>query len=166
MIQASRPRDCLADEVLTPAVRLAGLAASFEVSLAALRLQIAVESGGQVAEDDLSRVRKLAVQIVALRQMMRSATKHNLMQDAAFDILLHIFAMKIPSRRTGVMDVCAGLDFPETTTRRWLQRLEQVDLVERFEDPEDHRRDWVMLRPAVDEMLQQLLFGIVRIFTP
>jgi DNA-binding MarR family transcriptional regulator len=149
----------------TPVARLAGLAASFEISLAALRLQIAVSSGCEPADAGSLTARKLAVQIVALRQMMRRETGHTLMQDAAFDVLLHMFAMQVPDRRTGVMDVCAGLDFPETTTRRWLQRLEQVALIERFEDPHDHRRDWVILTPAIHDMLRLLLQGIAQAFS-
>ena len=140
-----------------PIARLIGLANCFEISLAALNLQIARASGSESTNETMSRARDAAVRVIGLRQEFRRLIGSDLMQDAAFDILLELFAMQVRQQKTGVMDICAGLDFPSTTTRRWLHRLEQAGLIWRFDDPGDHRRDWVNLHPDVFDTLGVML---------
>jgi DNA-binding transcriptional ArsR family regulator len=145
------------DEPDAPVARLTRLAGSFETALASLNLQIALAKGGEPTDNPGTKAREAAVRIVALRKQLRRLSGRDLMQDAAFDIALEIFAIQVRGQKMGVMDVCAGLDFADSTTRRWLQKMEAAGLVDRIEDPNDHRRAWVSLRPELCDDLRLML---------
>lgn len=145
------------DDLDAPVARLTRLAASFENTLASLYQQIALAQGGEPTEDLTAKARQAAVRIVALRKNLRRLSGPDLMQDAAFDIALEIFSFQARGQKLGVMDVCADLDFADSTTRRWLQKMEAARLVDRIEDPDDHRRSWVSLRPDVCDELRLML---------
>lgn len=140
-----------------PIARLIGLATAFEISLAALNMQIAVETGAPANDQSRAKASATAIQIVAFRQKIRELAGAELMPDSGLDVALELFSMQVHGRRMSVMDVCAGLKFPHSTTRRWLQKMELAGLVDRQEDLDDHRRDWVSLRPSVCETIRLLL---------
>ena len=140
-----------------PVARLAALATSFETSLAALTMQIAVEAGGRPNEQDRTNASSTAIRIRAFRQKVRELLGADMMPDSGFDVVLELFSQQVRSNRLGVMDVCAGLEIPPTVTRRWLQKLETAGLLDRNEDLDDHRREWVSLKPETCEAIRLLL---------
>jgi DNA-binding transcriptional ArsR family regulator len=145
------------DDLDAPVARLTKLAASFENTLASLYQQIALAQGGEPTDVLTAKAREAAVRILALRKNLRRLCGRDLMPDAAFDIALEIFSFQVRGQKMGVMDVCADLDVADSTVRRWLQKMEAADLVDRVEDPDDHRRSWVSLRPDVCESLRLML---------
>jgi len=145
------------DDPDAPVARLTKLAGSFESALASLYQQIALAQRSEPTDDLTAKARDAAVRIVALRKHLRRICGRDLMPDAAFDIALEIFSFQVRGQKMGVMDVCADLDFADSTVRRWLQKMEAADLVDRVEDLDDHRRSWVSLRPDVCESLRLML---------
>ena len=145
------------DEAVAPVERLIGLATSFEITLAGLNMQIALETGEPPTPADILRAGSFATRIVAFRQKVRALVGTELMPDSGFDVLLEIFSMQVRGQRMSVTDVCAGLDIPHTNTRRWLQKLHVAGLVDRREDADDHRREWVSLTPPIVDAIRLML---------
>jgi len=141
----------------TPVERLIGLATSFEITLAGLNMQIALETGAPAMPADTERAGSVAARIVAFRQKVRAGIGTELMPDSGFDVLLELFSMQVRGHRMSVTDVCAGLEIPHTNTRRWLQKLHLAGLVDRREDADDHRREWVSLTPPIFDTIRLLL---------
>ena len=77
--------------------------------------------------------------------------------DVSFDILLDIFANQSIDRPLGVTDICAGSRMPQTSVRRWIQKLEHIAIVKRQGDPDDHRRDLMSLAPLIFATLAKML---------
>ncbi len=68
--------------------------------------------------------------------------------EPAWDILLDLFIAAEEGRRIPVTSACIAADVPATTGLRWLQVLENSELVERRADPADGRRTHVALTVA------------------
>ncbi len=68
-----------------------------------------------------------------------------LFADPAWDILLELYACELGQQRISISKALAAAGVPETTGLRWLQTLEQKNLVARENDPLDARRVWISL---------------------
>lgn len=66
----------------------------------------------------------------------------------AWDIVVDLYQAKIQGRQISITSACIGGACPPTTGLRWLQALENMDLVVRKPDPEDKRRHVVELSDA------------------
>lgn len=63
----------------------------------------------------------------------------------AWDIVLDLYKGKASGTKISVSSACIGAACPATTALRWLQALENMNLIERKPDPEDGRRTDVIL---------------------
>lgn len=63
----------------------------------------------------------------------------------AWDILLDLFKAKAQGKQISVTSACIGAACPSTTALRWLQALENMQLIARKQDTEDRRRTVVEL---------------------
>ena len=72
----------------------------------------------------------------------------DLFGEAAWDILLDLFAARLERRRISVTSACIGADVPSTTGLRWLGQLEALGLIERVVSETDQRVTWVRLSDA------------------
>lgn len=82
-----------------------------------------------------------------------------LFADAAWDILLELYAVHLQDGRATVSDLCKAAAVPYTTALRWLGRLELAKLIVRTPDDDDGRRIWVDLSPAGQGALEQYFRG-------
>ena len=86
-----------------------------------------------------------------LYSQRRRRSRHlpaGLFGEPAWDILLDLFIAAEDGRRIPVTSACIAADVPATTGLRWLQVLENNELVERRADPADGRRTHVALTVA------------------
>ena len=65
--------------------------------------------------------------------------------DPAWDILLELYAAELGQRRITVSGACAGAAVPATTALRWINTLEENQLVQRTNDRFDGRRIFLSL---------------------
>lgn len=63
----------------------------------------------------------------------------------AWDIMLDLYKAKAQGKQVSVTSACIGGGCPPTTGLRWLQALENMQLIERIPDPKDRRRIVVSL---------------------
>jgi DNA-binding MarR family transcriptional regulator len=86
-----------------------------------------------------------------IRNIQRARTNrghllpHELFSDPAWDMLLELFVSSLTQRRVSVSGLSSASGVPATTALRWLNTLEEHDLVVRCADPLDARRVFVML---------------------
>ena len=62
-----------------------------------------------------------------------------------WDMMLDLYKAKIKRKSISVTSACIGGACPPTTGLRWLQALEEMQLITRTPDPEDKRRSVVDL---------------------
>jgi DNA-binding MarR family transcriptional regulator len=75
----------------------------------------------------------------------------DLFADPAWDMLLDLYHAHLVQQRVTVSSLCVAANVPATTALRYIQALEQKQLVERHPDPLDKRRFFVGLtRSSVD----------------
>lgn len=86
--------------------------------------------------------------IIRARSQRSKFLPQKLFSEPAWDILLELYAAEIAQRRMAVSQVCAAAKVPATTALRWLNTLEENELVRRHPDPLDARRFFVSLTPA------------------
>jgi DNA-binding MarR family transcriptional regulator len=65
--------------------------------------------------------------------------------DPAWDILLELYAAELGQHRITVSCACAGAAVPATTALRWINTLEENQLVQRTNDRFDGRRIFLSL---------------------
>lgn len=63
----------------------------------------------------------------------------------AWDMMLDLYKAKAQGKQVSVTSACIGGGCPPTTGLRWLQVLENMQLIERIPDPYDRRRIVVSL---------------------
>lgn len=106
------------------------------------RLQLAHANDSGPADDSLLRRVRCYLRARRLRGLL---FPENVFADPAWDMLLDLFACKLEGNRVCISDACMAASVPTTTALRWVNRLEQLGLVERLSDPEDSRRVYVEL---------------------
>lgn len=80
-----------------------------------------------------------------------------LFADPAWDILLDLFINHFEGRKLSTTDACIGSNVPTTTALRWLNVLEEGNLLRREDDIGDSRRTFVFLtKNALDHMSELL----------
>jgi len=73
--------------------------------------------------------------------------------EAAWDILLDIYAKQTRGKRVSVSSACIGACVPPTTALRWIALLEDEGLLERSPDPLDGRRFFLSLTSSATEKM-------------
>lgn len=91
---------------------------------------------------------RVARAILAARRRRDALFPSDLFADAAWDMLLELYASHLEQQRISVTQLCSCSAVPLTTALRWVSRLEQEGLVAREHDPVDARRSWIELTPA------------------
>ncbi|GAA4221638.1 hypothetical protein GCM10022253_28150 [Sphingomonas endophytica] len=76
--------------------------------------------------------------------------------EPAWDILLDLYVQPA-TRPVSVSSACIASGVPGTTALRWLDQLKRRDLVRRFADPADRRRNFVALAPRGHSLVEAWL---------
>ena len=63
----------------------------------------------------------------------------------AWDIMMDLYQALDRGKTVSITSACIGAACPPTTALRWLQALENMQLIERTQDPRDKRRSIVLL---------------------
>jgi hypothetical protein len=75
----------------------------------------------------------------------------------AWDIMLDLYMASGKGKQVSVTSACIGAACPSTTALRWLQALESMQLVQRFQDQVDKRRIVVTLTDGAVVKIRQAL---------
>lgn len=135
-----------AAELRRMAANLMRIAAEIEVTMAVN------ETGARArpAQDswyDLNRERLASAALDHYRSRRKRASHlpAELFGEPAWDILLDLFIARIRNRNISVTSACIASDVPNTTALRWLNLLEQMNLVRREQHETDSRVTWVKM---------------------
>ena|SRR5579875_2619031 len=82
---------------------------------------------------------------ILARRMRNGSFPPGLFGEPAWDCLLELYLALIEQRRISVTDLCVAAVVPQTTALRWLNVLQQNELVRRIPDRRDSRRTFVEL---------------------
>lgn len=92
--------------------------------------------------------------IILRRRMRNEVIPSHLLHDPAWDMVLDMMLSKLEGQALSVSSVCMATSVPFTTAIRWLKNMETDNLVRRWTDPQDRRRDLVELTDACFERAQ------------
>lgn len=103
-------------------------------------------------------------QLIGFAKMLSSARwrrkdflSADLFGEPGWDVLLALFHAEGKGQRSTVTDLCAASEAPQTTALRWIDRLEQQDLVGRARSPTDGRIIYIALTPAAHGAIEAYL---------
>ncbi|HET7604670.1 MAG TPA: hypothetical protein VFK28_01200 [Sphingomicrobium sp.] len=99
------------------------------------------QPGAPAALTSPRRVRE----ILKARAARRKFFNEQLFADPAWDMLLELYALKCEDLRISVSKLSHAAGVPGTTALRWIDKLEQEQLLFRKDDPLDGRRIWIEL---------------------
>ena len=87
------------------------------------------------------------------RRRRKEFLPSDLFGEAAWDILLDLFAARLEQRKISVTSACIGADVPATTALRWLGQLEEIGFIDRTVSETDQRVTWVQLTDACEKIM-------------
>jgi hypothetical protein len=91
------------------------------------------------------------MQVIRARHLRSRFFPDGLFADPAWDMLLNLFHAELMQRRVSVSTLCEESGVPPTTGLRWLTSMVERGLFVRSADPNDGRRFFVALAPAVSD---------------
>lgn len=109
-----------------------------------------------------SRLSAAAIRsLIKARRLRDRRLGQHLFADPAWDILLEALEADLSDQKVSITSLCAASAVPATTALRWIQKLEQDGLLQRYQDPEDMRRSWISLTSTGSAKLRSY-FGELR----
>jgi len=97
---------------------------------------------GEMPTDHLQLVRQIRKLRIARAKLIGHP---ELFGEAAWDMLLELYALALEQRKTSVSGICLAAGVPATTALRWLEKLHGSGFVVRQSDDLDARGIWVRL---------------------
>lgn len=83
--------------------------------------------------------------IIAARGLRNRLFPANLFADPAWDILLDLTRARLDNQQVSVSSVCIAASVPLSTALRWVRQMTEANLLRRWTDPKDRRRDLIAL---------------------
>lgn len=145
--------------MLDPREELLNQVEAIEQQLADLRALLAAEPRPLLEECPLVLANRIRRQLKA-RRARTHFFGENLFADPAWDILLEAFATHLLQQRTSVTALCNAAAVPPTTALRWVNRLEEEQLLVRRDDPLDGRRSWIEISPRGEATMRRYLDSV------
>ncbi|MEI9850095.1 MAG: winged helix DNA-binding protein [Sphingomonas sp.] len=71
--------------------------------------------------------------------------------------MLDLFAAGLEGKIVSISSACIASAVPPTTALRWLNKLEEMGMVQRTDDAEDARRAYVQITPTAQDAIQHWL---------
>jgi hypothetical protein len=90
----------------------------------------------------------------------------NLVAEAAWTILLELFAAELAHRRTSVVELCRLSRVPESTARRWLNVLEEDQWLVRRGSPLQEHEQWAELSARGSVKLHRYFAAVWKTLPP
>lgn len=127
---------------------------------AELEVKIDFPAGQAGVTDKLQR----AMLILRLRQARQSIFGPGLFGEPAWDMFLQLYASTLSGKKECVSSLCVASGVPYTTALRWIRLLERSGWVERYADPFDRRRTFMIpsqkVLDAMDRFFCHPYFGL------
>ena len=102
--------------------------------------------------------------ILRARRQRAAVFGDDLFADPAWDILLVLYEAALSQRRVATSELGYAIGIPQTTSLRWIDKLEQSRWASRQADPFDARRVHVKLSPrALEAMSGYFRFAMARL---
>ncbi|MGF7150715.1 DNA-binding MarR family transcriptional regulator [Sphingomonas zeicaulis] len=98
-----------------------------------------------------------AAGMLAVRSRRNDAIGADIFRDPAWDMMLDLLAAAHQGRQVSVSSLCYASGVPNSTALRHIEHLDQLGLVERTPDPEDHRRAFIRATDTAIERMSALL---------
>lgn len=95
--------------------------------------------------------------IIGARGLRSRFFPSQIFADPAWDILLDLTRAKLEGQLVSVSSVCIAASVPMSTALRWVKQMTDANLLRRWTDPKDRRRDLIALtEPTADRMREYL----------
>lgn len=101
-----------------------------------------------------------ATAVVNARARLRRMFEIDIVNGPAFDMLLRIFAANEANNAISITALGAAAGVPHASTARWVRALEDNGIVQRKQDPNDHRRSELALTSRAESVLRDWLAAI------
>lgn len=95
--------------------------------------------------------------VIASRARRRDYFNAGLFADAAWDVLLHLFLAQLEGRKVGIANLLGISATPPSTTRRWIEKLEQDGWIRQGADVSFPARRTVELSGCGSRAMQRWL---------
>lgn len=118
-----------------------------------------VETAGSADSPETKKL--VAKMILRERRRRDSYFDSELFGEPAWDMLLELYVHQLDQSRISVTGLCTSSGVPATTALRWIGNLEQAGLIDRRNDPLDHRRVWLELTSDGIGALDRYFDGLV-----
>ena len=119
------------------------------------------EREGLASEEDIAST--LAA-IINARSLRARFFPGQIFADPAWDILLDLTRAKLEGQQVSVSSVCIAASVPMSTALRWVKQMTDANLLHRWTDPKDRRRDLIALtEPTADRMRDYLALAHKRL---
>ncbi len=116
--------------------------------------------GLAASPDQRQALREHALQIRHSRDLRGKSFDRNIFGEPAWEILLTLYTIDFDRRRLSTRELCKLANLALTTTLRWIDFLEEQNLIGRKPNPFDQRMVYVELsdkaRAAMDNYLLQM----------
>ena len=112
------------------------------------------ESTGQASDPEIAATLRA---IIGARSLRNRFFPNQIFADPAWDILLDLTRAKLEGQQVSVSSVCIAASVPMSTALRWVKQMTDSNLLRRWTDPKDRRRDLIALtEPTADRMREYL----------
>lgn len=115
---------------------------------------MSVSPDEQSPNDPATAIREL----IARRRERSEVIPGPLLNDPAWDMVLDMALSKLEGKTLSVSSVCMATGAPFTTAIRWLKQMQADNLVRRWNDPQDRRRDLIELTDECFERVQNYVY--------
>ncbi|MEZ5708456.1 MAG: hypothetical protein R3E02_03590 [Blastomonas sp.] len=106
-----------------------------------------------MADADLMVLRRY----LKIRRNRNGHFSEDIFFDPAWDILVDLYAAELDGRQISISSACLAASVPRTTALRWIERLEELRLIERRADQLDRRRSNLSLTPKARHRLSKCM---------
>jgi len=105
-------------------------------------------------------VTEFASGMLAVRNRCNDTMGASVFRDPAWDMMLDLLVAAHQGRQVSVSSLCYASGVPNSTALRHIEYLDQIGLVERMPDLDDHRRAYIAATPPAIEQMTKIVARI------